>query len=398
MDEEARRIRGGPEPQAGAVSAEEAFWHLVKRDPLSVHLDVEECLSLSEEIKREIDEFAQARKVRGHVCIGILVVWSTWEECGLPRALRVPGPRVPEVVTLHRPTAPELWSYVLRNQPVVIKGALDEAGFPPIVNFADFDYLRERCGRRLIKVKSNLFHDKDGREIFISDPSVEIPFSMYLDRIEEAEDTNCTPGAYAGKLRLSEVLPEMVEDLENSSAGPMQQFSSVLGPTKGDQPHTYFGCGGNTTACHCDPSENILVLISGTKRFEIFPPTDVDVLYPNRPPAYLRGTVPPFTSTTDMDEETAARYPLYRHARPQTVDLVPGDMLYLPIFWWHSVSGSFERNMLINWWTEVHPKKAEIGDGFGYYGPAMCLLKQVQESAPAELQQACGVHPDYGPD
>lgn len=394
LHEENKIIKEAPEPQSGEVPAEEALWALVKRDPLGIDLDIEECIPLSEELKSEIDALAQARGVRGHVGIGILVVWYTWEECGLPRALQVRPPRVPEVVTLHRPTAPELWRYVLRNQPVVIRGALDEVGFPPLVNFSDFDYLRDRCGSRMIKVKANLFHDRDGREIFISDPNVEIPFSMYLDRLEEADQTNCTPGAYAGKLRLADFLPEMVEDLDNCSAGPMQQFSSVLGPLKGKQPHTYFGGGNNTTALHCDPSENILVVISGMKTFELFPPTDVDVIYPSRPPAYLRGTVPPFTDPQGMDEETSERYPLFRHASPQIVDLYPGDMLYLPIFWWHNVAGSLEPNMILNWWAEIHARKGEPGDGIGGCGPAMTMLNEIQQSQDfsKEMQEALGVH------
>ena len=28
-------------------------------------------------------------------------------------------------------------------------------------------------------------------------------------------------------------------------------------------------------------------------------------------------------------------------------------MLYLPVFWWHGVTGGAQRNMLVNWWCEM---------------------------------------------
>ena len=39
------------------------------------------------------------------------------------------------------------------------------------------------------------------------------------------------------------------------------------------------------------------------------------------------------------------------------VRLVAGDVLYLPACWWHCVEGSAERNMILNWWMDLHPKK-----------------------------------------
>ena len=40
------------------------------------------------------------------------------------------------------------------------------------------------------------------------------------------------------------------------------------------QVHTYFGCGGNTTCLHADPSENLLLVVMGEKFMDIYPPCD----------------------------------------------------------------------------------------------------------------------------
>lgn len=48
------------------------------------------------------------------------------------------------------------------------------------------------------------------------------------------------------------------------------------------------------------------------------------------------------------------RYPDFEAARPRalTVDLAPGDALYLPKLWWHSVEATAPFNMLVNYWFD----------------------------------------------
>ena len=41
------------------------------------------------------------------------------------------------------------------------------------------------------------------------------------------------------------------------------------------------------------------------------------------------------------------------------VDLAAGDLLYLPACWWHCVQGCRDRNLILNWWHELHPSKIE---------------------------------------
>lgn len=40
----------------------------------------------------------------------------------------------------------------------------------------------------------------------------------------------------------------------------------------------------------------------------------------------------------------------YRHAKYVDVTVVKGDILYLPVFWYHDVSGESGRNISINYW------------------------------------------------
>ena len=44
---------------------------------------------------------------------------------------------------------------------------------------------------------------------------------------------------------------------------------------------------------------------------------------------------------------------------PAQVDLAAGDLLYLPACWWHCVQGCRDRNLILNWWHELHPSKVD---------------------------------------
>jgi len=321
---------------------------------------VEECYPIGEAGARALDELIKERRPRSAVTLGLLKVWSGWEDRGLPRALRLHRRKGPGVARLHRPTAEELFPYVLRSQPVVISGCLDGDNFPPLRDFADLYYLRARCGERLVPVKADSLFDRAGREVFLSDPGGEVRFSDFLDRIEECEQCGISPSAYLGKVSLDKVLPELVEDIESAPETPLSLFGSCFGiNTEGV--FTYFGCGRNSTGIHCDPGENLLAVICGTKHFDLFPPSDADCLYPCRPPSMLCSGVPPLILPDSMPEDLRERCPLYKYAHPVHVTLKAGDMLYLPAFWWHGVTGSMERNMILNFWCDMHPQKEDIG-------------------------------------
>jgi hypothetical protein len=74
--------------------------------------------------------------------------------------------------------------------------------------------------------------------------------------------------------------------------------------------------------------------VQGEKRFVLFPPEDGRYLYRFRGaqfPWQLRNS-----RVTASDYRNFARYPLLRHAHPQTLVLRAGQCLLLPANWWHS--------------------------------------------------------------
>jgi len=358
--DDVERANEKPDPFSRTVSLNEAICQIHDKCRGLSTVDVIQHLPLTEEAVAILEEMRQERQPHGHINSGLLSQWCSWERYGMPRHVRARGPEPIPVKTLFKPTAEEFWPYVLRNQPVIIKGALDPEGFPPLVDFQDTEYLRSRCGFRKVLVKADHFLDDQGRPCYITDPSLEMLFEEFLSMMDEALENDDAPYCFMGKSKLTEVLPELVEDIiDLSPNGPIQQFGSAFGTCK-DGPHMYFGCARNTTSLHSDPSDNLAIVISGTKTFDVYPPTDADCLYLLGVPSFMNSGVPPFTDPDNMPEDLAEKFPLYRYARPQRVELVAGDIFYLPIFWFHCVTGSTDRNMIIPQWFQLHPDKLDI--------------------------------------
>mmetsp|Transcript_49977 Transcript_49977/g.154454 ORF Transcript_49977/g.154454 Transcript_49977/m.154454 type:complete len:528 (+) Transcript_49977:57-1640(+) len=313
--------------------------------------------------RRRLRKLEEARRPRPDFSLSTLATWLTWERHGFPLCLsrRPAWPGAGEVARLHRPSPEEVFEHVARNRPLVITGALDERSFPPLEGFKDFEYLRSRCGHRHVKVKGDPSLDAGGRKVFVNNPFVSLRLEEYLDMVEEAERSGDAPPFYMGKVFLADELPEMVEDIEASLASPWRLYGSAFGHNKNGV-HTYFGCGRNTTSIHADPSENLLVVVSGRKTFQLLPPWEADCLYCSAK-LPLNSCVPPFLRPDAMPPDVGERFPEYRHARPMIVELEAGDMLYLPIFWWHGVTGGEGRNMILNWWSDMHPSKAARASG-----------------------------------
>lgn len=319
----------------------------------------------------------EERNPPGGLTCGLLRTWAAYERLGLAPQHMISNEPLP-VARLKRPSAAQVWEFVLRNQPVVIEGAVNADDFPPFFDFADFDYLRERCGHRYVKVKGDSCWDNKGRQLFLNDPTIELSISDYLDLIEVAEEHETCISWYMGKLPLHTDVPEMFDDICNAPNSPWRKYGSCFGENNKGV-HTYFGCGGNTTCLHADPSENLLLVVMGEKFMDIYPPCDAACMH-TTVKKFLNSLVPPFVDPAYVPKDVDKNWSCYKHARPQRVHLKAGDLFYLPIFWWHAVQGSIGRNMILNWWCQQHPYKEHKYKGFEGTREVLEVLQHLNEA------------------
>jgi len=108
--------------------------------------------------------------------------------------------------------------------------------------------------------------------------------------------------------------------------------------------------GKNTlTACHYHPQHDaFLCQIVGKKRVILFPPyrNEFSCLYPH--PWYSK--LSNWSQIDFTNENIYATYPNFLKVKPVECILEPGDMLFIPIYWWHLVYGENISISVSNFW------------------------------------------------
>lgn len=131
-----------------------------------------------------------------------------------------------------------------------------------------------------------------------------------------------------------------------------------------------------TVQTHFDLQENLACVIAGRRRFTLFPPQQTPNLYPG--PFELTLAGPP-VSMVRLEEPDFERYPGFRDAlaHAQTAELEPGDVLYIPYFWWHHVTTHDDLNILVNyWWNDAEP---DLGKPFDALLHALLAVRDLPE-------------------
>jgi len=114
--------------------------------------------------------------------------------------------------------------------------------------------------------------------------------------------------------------------------------------------------GNRTTAlAHHDMSHNIACVAVGRRRFTLFPPEQVENLYPGPLEPTPGGQV---VTMTDINDPDFTRFPKLREAlaAAQVAEMEPGDALFYPALWWHQVQALESFNVMINYWWNTSPR------------------------------------------
>ncbi len=104
-----------------------------------------------------------------------------------------------------------------------------------------------------------------------------------------------------------------------------------------------------TTPTHLDEWNNIGCVVSGRRRFTLFPPEQIANLYIG--PLDFAPTGAPM-SLVSLHEPDLTRFPKFRDALAAAVsaELGPGDAIFIPPLWWHHVESLEPFNVLVNYW------------------------------------------------
>lgn len=167
--------------------------------------------------------------------------------------------------------------------------------------------------------------------------------TQVLDDIEATLEAPRPPTYYVASLLIERALPGFAQHNDAGLAGQGIDASASI------------WIGNRVTAsCHFDTPDNLACCAVGRRRFTLFPPEQIDNLYPGPLDPTPGGQV---VSVVDIDRPDFARHPRFRDAlaSAQTAVLEPGDAIFIPSLWWHHVRSLAPFNVLVNYWWRSSP-------------------------------------------
>ncbi|MEH2283667.1 MAG: cupin-like domain-containing protein [Nostoc sp.] len=208
------------------------------------------------------------------------------------------------------------------------------------------DYLIEHCGNNLVPIrffqktfltdyKNFAFHDGYNLE-------KEMKYKEYVkDYVENKGNNNDGLGCYLIEADIEKYFPEIVGDVTYPEYLSSKPFVSLW--------HG-FSSKDFTSASplHFDRIHNIFVQIRGKKRILLFPPSNYLSFYPPLEDSSGMG----HNSKVNPDIFDLESFPKFPWQERIEVILQPGEILYIPPFWWHHVT-AVDENISLSFWYDV---------------------------------------------
>lgn len=200
-----------------------------------------------------------------------------------------------------------------------------------------------------------LAYDNGGRpELFLAEPAIagryfysadmagfnfarsKLPLAEAFAHIRRHAADPDAPTAYLGSVVASAYLPGFAEANRLHIVPPEIETRLWIG-------------NASHVACHYDSYENLACVIAGSRRFTLYPPDAIGDLYVGPIDNTMAGQ-PASLASADPD-----RFPRFAAARERaiTVELAPGDALFLPKLWWHEVEATSPINVMLNHWWDA---------------------------------------------
>lgn len=235
------------------------------------------------------------------------------------------------------------------ESPIVLRGLVSDW---PVVHYAKnsnhsvITYLKSFYNKQPV----NAFMAKpeeDGRIFYnksvdgFNFVQANVYLDQVLDKIEEIADLDDQPSYYMGSLEINQHLPGFSDENSLNLKYENARKSIWLG-------------NQSRIAAHYDFPDNLACCVIGRRKFTLFPPEQQRNLYVG-PLDFTPAGQP--ISMVDIKHPDLDTYPKFKQAMQaaQTSMLAPGDAIYIPSMWWHSVESLGSMNGLVNFWWRDTP-------------------------------------------
>jgi hypothetical protein len=209
--------------------------------------------------------------------------------------------------------------YYAQNRPVILTGEM--ADWPALSRWNPA-YLKSVVGARPVEFQGGRKLDPDF-EISKDAHRKRAPFNAFMDHILRPGAGNDAYLTAYNSAQNTESLSALQADL-----GFLDKFLDPdLAAPNG---MLWIGPAGTCTSLHHDLTNNFIAQIVGRKRIKLAPAAEIGKIYNHKHV---------FSEIADLDNPAIdlARYPRLAELRLYEVALQPGEILFVPLGWWHQV-------------------------------------------------------------
>lgn len=203
--------------------------------------------------------------------------------------------------------------YRIPGRPVVISGVVDKW---PAASLWNPDYLVSRVGRNEVPV-SHMSTPGD----YAGGVRKKMPLAEYVRALSGAEDASGQ--LYLGEVSLQKFFPELLGEVQRPAFVRHEDpLNSVLYFGRRQFSQLHYHPSGSATLCQ----------VFGSKRVWLYAPEQTRYLY--KYPWYSRNHNMSLTTSAAPDP---ARFPDFARARGIELVVKAGELLFIPIYWWHAI-------------------------------------------------------------
>ncbi|NXP72319.1 KDM8 protein, partial [Ramphastos sulfuratus] len=258
------------------------------------------------------------------------------ERCapGSVKRLRIASPPAPVVQpedTVPHLRCPSLEhfrdNYLIPGKPVVLEGIIDHW---PCMKKWSVDYFCQVAGCRTVPVElGSRYTDEEWSQKL-----------MTVGDFISQHIVNENRVGYLAQHQLFDQIPELKEDIripDYCCLGEGEEDDITI--------NAWFGPAGTVSPLHQDPQQNFLAQVFGRKYICLCSPQESENLYPHESQILHN------TSQVDVEDPDLVKFPNFRKAALQSCVLMPGQVLFIPVQYWHYVRSLDISFSVSFWWS-----------------------------------------------
>ncbi|XP_031462831.1 bifunctional peptidase and arginyl-hydroxylase JMJD5 [Phasianus colchicus] len=217
--------------------------------------------------------------------------------------------------------------YLIPQKPVVLEGVIDHW---PCMKKWSVDYVSQVAGCRTVPVElGSRYTDEEWSQKLMT---INEFISQYI--------VNENSVGYLAQHQLFDQIPELKEDIsipDYCCLGEGEEDDITI--------NAWFGPAGTISPLHQDPQQNFLAQVFGRKYIRLYSPQDSENLYPHESQLLHN------TSQVDVEDPDLTKFPNFRKAAFQSCILMPGQVLFIPVKYWHYIRSLDISFSVSFWWS-----------------------------------------------